>query len=400
MLLLDGGNVSSGRDEVGDIKADFYGGAYPILGYDAVGIGNYEVEFMRETGRRNLYGTSVPLISANVVDAETGKSIGDELWIIKSMSNGLRVGIISVIQERLVPEVTQRRLKVKVIPIEQALKEHVPTLQKKCDVVVVLCQSDFAVAKTLASAVGGIHAVLVSTTEQRQGSSAEYWQKEYYKGLGPEKVGDTIVMCSRTESLSLAKLSLDIDKQGHVASYEAEYLPVEPSLASHPGIEKLMEQYAMDIADYNERHPMTLFPGSNQGLAPWAALMVKDRRQFVSVSECAKCHKREFESWRRTRHASAFASLRAAGQQRDPECVQCHTTGYGQMGGFRSEASPPDLTGVQCESCHGPGLAHVRNPKAGYGELPMFTCLTCHDKKNSPGFQAAEYNWRVSHMKK
>jgi hypothetical protein len=37
----------------------------------------------------------------------------------------------------------------------------------------------------------------------------------------------------------------------------------------------------------------------------------------------------------------------------DAECLSCHTTGYGQPGGFVSVAETPKLVGVQCEVCHG-----------------------------------------------
>ena len=43
----------------------------------------------------------------------------------------------------------------------------------------------------------------------------------------------------------------------------------------------------------------------------------------------------------------------------DGQCLQCHVTGFGKPGGFTSREETPDLLGVQCEMCHGPGSLYT-----------------------------------------
>jgi len=45
----------------------------------------------------------------------------------------------------------------------------------------------------------------------------------------------------------------------------------------------------------------------------------------------------------------------------DAECVRCHSTGYGKPGGFVDIKSTPDLAGIGCETCHGPGGTYIQD---------------------------------------
>jgi hypothetical protein len=62
-------------------------------------------------------------------------------------------------------------------------------------------------------------------------------------------------------------------------------------------------------------------------------------------------------------------TLKRKKRDRDPTCVGCHVTGYLQPGGTRDLAlATGRLRDVGCESCHGPGAEHARNPKGAQGQ--------------------------------
>jgi len=102
-----------------------------------------------------------------------------------------------------------------------------------------------------------------------------------------------------------------------------------------------------------------------------------DDHAFVGSKKCKMCHLKEYKSWQATTMATSFDNLKpgeraeakkAAGLDpekdytQDAACVGCHTTGYGKPGGFVDIASTPDLAGVGCETCHGPGGTYVKDP--------------------------------------
>ena len=99
---------------------------------------------------------------------------------------------------------------------------------------------------------------------------------------------------------------------------------------------------------------------------------------YVGASKCKACHIKQYKSWAETRMAQSFEVLKpgaraeekkAAGLDpdadytADAECLPCHTTGYGEPGGFESLAATPAMVGIQCESCHGAGSDYLAKDK-------------------------------------
>jgi len=97
---------------------------------------------------------------------------------------------------------------------------------------------------------------------------------------------------------------------------------------------------------------------------------------IIGAQACGVCHVRELEDWQNTPHANAWHTLPLVDRE-NPRCQGCHTTGL-QAG----------QTGVQCESCHGPGadywpefvmkdpqLAHALGLRKGDD---IGTCTRCH----------------------
>jgi hypothetical protein len=181
-----------------------------------------------------------------------------------------------------------------------------------------------------------------------------------------------------------------------------DFLTAEADRNDHP-IGKLMEAYARDLRDkdylskYGQvRHELQILPE------------VKDLRKpglvnYVGSDVCKKCHDYAYDVWKKTPHSHAYQTLVDAkfpsNRQYDPECIVCHTVGFGHQTGYVNEKrSPPELHNVGCESCHGPSSLHVANPnnlewkkrinpwkylpKAKRKEATDQFCQKCHDIDN------------------
>lgn len=125
---------------------------------------------------------------------------------------------------------------------------------------------------------------------------------------------------------------------------------------------------------------------------------------FVGADRCKVCHLPQHNVWIKTPHARALQTL---GEKRgDPACLPCHSTG---LDGVR-DPSAADLSGVQCEACHGPGSLYKspilmsktkfsQNPEqarravqgAGLVLPDEQVCLRCHNDK-SPTFKGFDYS--------
>lgn len=120
------------------------------------------------------------------------------------------------------------------------------------------------------------------------------------------------------------------------------------------------------------------------------------------LTVCGNCHVGMQSEWEGTAHAFAWEGLQTSDHAQG-FCEGCHTVT--SLGNVMEEAEPGTAEGgyaaveeeryhdVQCESCHGPGLPHIRNPDAldtrplapiEVGTDLSFGCGECHAGAHHP----------------
>jgi len=114
---------------------------------------------------------------------------------------------------------------------------------------------------------------------------------------------------------------------------------------------------------------------------------------YVGSKTCAECHEEEYERWHKyAKKAHSFQAVKRMKHDLTLEeirhCYECHTTGYGEPGGFKDPISTPDLKNVGCEACHGPGSVHVEtnDPADIKTKITMKDCEKCHSSERVAAF--------------
>ncbi len=115
---------------------------------------------------------------------------------------------------------------------------------------------------------------------------------------------------------------------------------------------------------------------------------------YAGSKACADCHDEQYESFaRHSKKAKSWHSVEIMASDLTPEelrgCYDCHTTGHGR-GGFRDYQSTPELADVGCESCHGPGAAHIDSggdPGLVVRRPALETCESCHNAERVADFK-------------
>lgn len=128
----------------------------------------------------------------------------------------------------------------------------------------------------------------------------------------------------------------------------------------------------------------------------------------VGSAACKSCHTSQHDWARKDGHSGAMKHLKKTDMA--DGCVQCHATPTAM-----SSLAPPDPTdlsawrtkeGVGCESCHGPGGAHVENPAksniVGLGDscpecVIEAICTSCHTEQWDPDWQLGPRLGAIDH---
>ncbi|MBI5559461.1 MAG: hypothetical protein HY885_17705 [Deltaproteobacteria bacterium] len=427
-LLFDNSALSAGREEEqARINAQGLVEAYNLLGYEAVGISTIDllagIDFLQQLHEKSIF----PWLSANLVHPESKQPFFTP-YILKE-KNGLRIAIIGITGTE--PKYGARgQEKYLILPWRDVLPKLLEELRGKADVYILLSSESKQENQLIAKDFNNIHIIIQSGTNahnenpvltnntlicqtEKQGkylgkmrinwNSSAIWanksidtavlQKQEYDRIAwqikrlqekgdPEQVYKDkpatlkayYKLAERMKILEeeTRKQQTGKNQATENATFEHNFLEVEPTIADDPTIEKITKETKNKInaIGRKESRDNTIQP------------------DHVGSQACMSCHEEIAKRWQLTPHARAYETLVKKDQQFNANCLPCHVTGISMEDKNKSLSLPDTLHNVGCESCHGPGKKHVENPEKwklnGLPGKPL--CLQCHLPEHDDSF--------------
>jgi len=291
---------------------------------------------------------TLPILCANLEPLDDDLTRPPGSLIIER--DGVKLGLVAVINEEIHGlEELLAELRYRVTPWRSALEDELEALEAAgCDIVVLLShlgvQDEVYAARDYAERldliVGGHSGLFQRRPDTTEGAPI----------IWPGRLG---------RYLGVVTLSRSAENLGEIVSYEA--LPVDRSPGRGAAVLERLRAY------------------EEQRYRDWleAYYVATAQPQFFGPDDCGACHTAELEQWRDTDHAHAFATLVEEGDERNLECVGCHTTGFGKPGGFADAERTPQLTDVGCQACHRAGPEHPYESRE-VEPVAAPVCAKCH----------------------
>ncbi|HOX25814.1 MAG TPA: multiheme c-type cytochrome [Candidatus Krumholzibacteria bacterium] len=357
-LVLDAGDLFGNRTKKDLKTAEFLAGHTAKFGYDAIGLGERDLNFGLEFLRRMIQEHKLPYTNANVRDAATGELILPEFLVIERA--GVRFGVCSVMDPaHKIISMAAKDGEYEVAEPIATLRDLLPRLREQCDTVVLLSHLGDQPTEAIVQEVQGIDLVVVGHS---------------FKPYNREKiVADAILLSAVYDGRVIGRADVRVSPEsGKVMAVDVAVTSLDDAVADDPAMLESVNQF-LEGLEAERLAQRAAFPRD----------LGSPDESFLGNANCSSCHKQIYEEWRKTDHARAFTSLRAKEMQFEPECLACHTTGYRHHNGY-DEQQQSQLSHIQCEACHGYGTQHDRS--GAMLKTARESCVQCHDNDNRPCF--------------
>lgn len=367
------GDMPKGIGRQQEIKAEALCRAMDEMGYVAHNLGEKDLEIGLPLISYLSQAYKVKFLAGNVEFADA-IPLDRNQFIVKEFSVAARpckIAFTGIVSKSLISDHFSGGVTVH-DPVE-SLRPLVKELRGSVDLIVLLSHAPLEESVEIAKLFPEIGLIISGHGIDEPEDSATYHN-------------NTLIVTAGTKGKYLGVVTYSMDK-AHLMRKAVSLMPLGSAQKDSQGMVSLLKEYQQRLIDEDLLGQTVQAP-------------LQDGAFYVGSATCGVCHKVVYRHWLTTRHGAAYNTLVAMGHQFDPECIACHTTGYGYVSGFLSEKENKHLIDVGCESCHGAGSLHTANVNdtaykhRSAGEV---RCVTCHDSEHSAKFKFDEYWEKIKH---
>jgi len=402
VAAVDVGGLVNDYGPQAELKFQTSVNAIQAMKYDAVALGKSDLQF--SVGELLFAGTGKesPFISANAAPLGFDAGLIEQVRIIER--GGMKLGITAIVGRKWQREINNDD--VELADPQEKLAELVPARKEKCDLLILLAHATKEESIELARQFPQFDIVITA------GGPPEPPDE-------PERVDGSGAMLIEVgeKGMNAVVLGFFDDPAGPV---RYQRVPLDSRFPQSDEGKKLMTQYQEALKEEGLE---------GLGIRPIPLPGKELLGGFVGSEKCKSCHEESYKVWKKSGHAKAWQTLVAQDPPRnfDPECISCHVVGWSPQNyrpyqsGFLSEKETPHLVNTGCETCHGPGEAHVKAEQGADFDLQeklqkaaVITleesqqavskalsdkqhCMNCHDLDNSPAFKFDTYWPKIEH---
>jgi 5'-nucleotidase/UDP-sugar diphosphatase len=227
VLLLDGGNTFYSNQALAQrTQGQAIVEAMNLLGYDAMVLGSQDFWLGLDVLRQRMEEAKFPILSANVVVAETEKLFATP-YVIKEIG-GHKVAIIGLTNQEAVSAAGGD---IAVLDPLETLKDVVDEVSEEADVIIVLSYLGAQVNFQLPGQVEGIDLIV-----------GGYSNDVLNPPLWNEASG-TVMAQAGYQGQWIGVVSLEIDNQGKVVGHQGEVVLLTEAFADDPEMRTFLNQY-------------------------------------------------------------------------------------------------------------------------------------------------------------
>lgn len=200
VLLLDAGDTFGDTLIAAKTEGRALIEAMNSIRYDAMVVGNHEVDFSAETLRSRIAEAKFPLLAANLLDKHSA-ALFTKPFLIKEVG-GVKLGILGIAYPNTPYTTAKKNVKnIRFVAAQNAAARYVPLLRREgAEIVIALTHLGLSGDKRLAEQVAGIDVIVGGHSHNRMHEAMQ--------------IGPTLIVQAGAHGSDLGRLDLMVERDG------------------------------------------------------------------------------------------------------------------------------------------------------------------------------------------